>query len=66
MFSRDEETNTDGYKWRELMGLDKAMQTTRGNLDFALAKVSEIDEEITDIKKIICKALEIETTKINK
>ena len=45
MFSRDKETNTDGYKWRELTGLDKAMQTTRGNPEFSLAKVGEIDKD---------------------
>ena len=37
---------------RELLGLDKALQTTRGNLQLNLAKLSEIDKEIKDIEEL--------------
>ena len=43
---RDEESNVDGLPLRELSGLDKALQTTRGHLEVNLAILSENDEEI--------------------
>ena len=43
---RDEESNVDGLPLRELLGLDKAFQTTRGELVNNLAKLSKLDEEI--------------------
>ncbi len=39
-------TNTDGLPLRELLGLDKAMQTQRGELVNNLAKLSELDDHI--------------------
>ena len=55
---RDEESNVDGLPLRELLGLDKAFQTTRGELVNNLAKLSKLDEEIWDIQKSIENAQE--------
>ena len=40
---------------REISALDKAMQTTRGNLNLNKDKLSEIDKEIKDIEEL-CKS----------
>jgi len=43
----DAATNTDGFPMRELLGLDKAMQRQRGALNDNLAKLSQLDGDIT-------------------
>ena len=52
IISQDEETNVDGLPLRELLGLDKALQTTRGELVNNLAKLSELDQEINNLEKL--------------
>ena len=49
---QDEASNVDGLPLRELKGLYKALQTTRGEIVNNLAKLSEIDEEIKDLEKV--------------
>ena len=49
-----------GFTAREVLGLDKALQTTRGELANNLSKLSELDEEIKDLEKLIMDALERE------
>ena len=39
-------TQTEGLTLRELQGLDKALQTTRGELVNNLAKLTELDKDI--------------------
>ena len=39
-------TQTEGKAFRELEGLDKALQTTRGELVNNLAKLTELDKDI--------------------
>ena len=48
----------DGLALRELFGLDKSVQTTRGELVNNLAKWSKLDEEISHIKIFSMDALE--------
>ena len=50
---RDEASQTNGLTFRELQDLDKALQTIRGQLVFNLAKLSKLDEEISDLQKSI-------------
>jgi len=47
----DPATNTDGLPMRELLGLDKAMQRQRGALDDNLAKLSQLDGDITQAEQ---------------
>jgi len=42
----DAAVNTDSYSMRELLGLDKALQRTRGALVDNLAKLSQLDVDI--------------------
>ena len=44
-------TQTEGLALRELQGLDKALQSTRGELVNNLAKLTELDKEITKEKQ---------------
>ena len=39
-------TQTEGLTFRELQGLDKALQRTRGELDNNLAKLTDLDKDI--------------------
>ena len=41
------DTQTEGLTLRELQGLDKALQRTRGELTNNLAKLTELDKDIT-------------------
>ena len=54
IISLDEETNVDGLPMRELLGLDKTLQTTWGELVNNLAKLSET--EIKDIQQLYVRA----------
>ena len=45
-----------GYTAREMLGLDKALQTNRGELVNNLAKSNELNEEIKDLEKLIIDA----------
>ena len=53
---QDGETQTEGLPLRELLALDKALQTTRGELVNNLAKLSELDEEIKDLQELYTSA----------
>ena len=56
IISKDEETNVDGLPLRELLGLDKTLPTTRGELVNNLAKLSKIDEEIKNLQDLYASA----------
>ena len=45
------DTQTEGLTLRELQGLDKALQRTRGELTNNLAKLTELDKDITRQKQ---------------
>jgi len=47
----DAATNTDGLPMRELLGLDKATQRQRGALDDNLAKLSQLNADITQAEQ---------------
>lgn len=49
----NKETQTDGLDLRELQGLDKAVQRTRGELTNNLAKLTELDTSITQQSGVI-------------
>ena len=42
----DAATNTDGIPMRELLGLDKALQRSRGGLDDNIARLSQLNGDI--------------------
>ena len=46
----EEGSQTDGLSFRELEGLDKALQTQRGNLANNLGLLSSLDDEISSLK----------------
>ena len=52
ILSQNEASDVDGLPFRDLLGLDKALQTTRGKLVNNLAKLSEIDKEIKDLQEL--------------
>ena len=56
------DTQTEGLTLRELQGLDKALQLTRGELTNNLSKLTELDKGITRPKQILQEA-EDETSK---
>ena len=56
------DTQTEGLTLRELQGLDKALQRTRGVLTNNLAKLTELDKDITRQKQKLQEA-EDETSK---
>ena len=47
-----------GYTAREVLALDKALQTTQGELVNNSAKLSEVEREIQDLEKLIMNALD--------
>ena len=56
------DTQTEGLTLRELQGLDKALQRTRGELTNNLSKLTELDKDITRQKQKLQEA-EDETSK---
>ena len=56
------DTQTEGLTLRELQGLDKALQRTRGELINNLSKLTELDKDITRQKQKLQEA-EDETSK---
>ena len=56
------DTQTEGLTLRELQGLDKALQRTRGELINTLSKLTELDKDITRQKQKLQEA-EDETSK---
>lgn len=46
----EQDSQTEGFTLRELEGLDKAMQTQRGNLTNNLSKLSGLDDNISNLK----------------
>ena len=56
------DTQTEGLTLRELQGLDKALQRTRGELTNNLAKLTELDKDIARQKQKLQEAEEDEAT----
>ena len=56
------DTQTEGLTLRELQGLDKTLQRTRGELTNYLSKLTELDKDITRQKQKLQEA-EDETSK---
>ena len=48
---KNAQTQTEGLTLRELQGLDKALQRTRGELTNNLSKLTELDKDITRQKQ---------------
>ena len=59
---KNAQTQTEGLTLRELQGLDKALQRTRGELTNNLSKLTELDKDITRQKQKLQEA-EDETSK---
>ena len=48
----DQEMNINGLPLRELLDLNKALQTTRGELNLNLARLNQLNREIKDAEKL--------------
>ena len=59
---KNAQTQTEGLTLRELQGLDKALQRTRGELTNNLSKLTELDKDIARQKQMLQEA-EDETSK---